>query len=119
MKRRLDILLVEKERVGRREKAHSVIMAGEVLVNGALITKPATRVDEDGSIELRQKPPFVSRGGIKLAHALDHFHLDVRFLSALDVGASTGGFTDCLLKRGVSCVYAVDVGYGQFKYSLA
>jgi 23S rRNA (cytidine1920-2'-O)/16S rRNA (cytidine1409-2'-O)-methyltransferase len=109
MKRRLDILLVEKALVGSREKAHSVIMAGEVLVNGALITKPATRVDEDGSIELRQKPPFVSRGGIKLAHALEYFHLDVLSLVALDVGASTGGFTDCLLKRGASRVYAVDV----------
>jgi 23S rRNA (cytidine1920-2'-O)/16S rRNA (cytidine1409-2'-O)-methyltransferase len=118
MKRRLDILLVEKALVGSREKAHSVIMAGEVLVNGALITKPATRVDEDGSIELRQKPPFVSRGGIKLAHALEYFHLDVLSLVALDVGASTGGFTDCLLKRGASRVYAVDVGYGQLEYSL-
>ncbi len=95
-----------------------MIMAGEVLVNGAMVSKPAIRVDESDTIELRQKPPFVSRGGTKLAHALDHFQLDVHSLVALDVGASTGGFTDCLLKQGASRVYAVDVGYGQLEYSL-
>jgi 23S rRNA (cytidine1920-2'-O)/16S rRNA (cytidine1409-2'-O)-methyltransferase len=118
MKRRLDILLLERELAKSREKAQSMIMAGEVLVNGAMVIKPATKVDESDTIELRQKPPFVSRGGTKLAHALDHFQLDVRSLVALDVGASTGGFTDCLLKRGASRVYAVDVGYGQLEYSL-
>jgi 23S rRNA (cytidine1920-2'-O)/16S rRNA (cytidine1409-2'-O)-methyltransferase len=118
VKRRLDILLLERELAKSREKAQSMIMAGEVLVNGAIVSKPAIRVDESDTIALRQKPPFVSRGGTKLAHALDHFQLDVRSLVALDVGASTGGFTDCLLKRGSSRVYAVDVGYGQLEYSL-
>ena len=118
MKRRLDILLLERELAKSREKAQSMIMAGEVLVNGAMVIKPAIRVDESDTIELRQKPPFVSRGGTKLAHALDHFQLDVHSLVALDVGASTGGFTDCLLKQGASRVYAVDVGYGQLEYSL-
>jgi 23S rRNA (cytidine1920-2'-O)/16S rRNA (cytidine1409-2'-O)-methyltransferase len=118
MKRRLDILLLERELAKSREKAQSMIMAGEVLVNGAMVSKPAIRVAESDTIVLRQKPPFVSRGGTKLAHSLEYFHLDVRSLVALDVGASTGGFTDCLLKRGVSRVYAVDVGYGQLEYSL-
>ena len=118
MKRRLDILLLERELAKSRKKAQSMIMAGEVLVNGAMVSKPAIRVDESDTIELRQKPPFVSRGGTKLAHALDHFQLDVHSLVALDVGASTGGFTDCLLKQGASRVYAVDVGYGQLEYSL-
>jgi len=118
VKRRLDILLLERELAKSREKAQSMIMAGEVLVNGAMVIKPAIRVDESDTIELRQKPPFVSRGGTKLAHALDHFQLDVHSLVALDVGASTGGFTDCLLKQGASRVYAVDVGYGQLEYSL-
>ena len=118
MKCRLDILLMESGLAKSREKAQSMIMAGEVRVNGTPVIKPATRVDESDTIELRQKPPFASRGGIKLAHALDHFHLDVHSLVALDVGASTGGFTDCLLKRGASRVYAVDVGYGQLEYSL-
>jgi len=118
VKRRLDILLLERELAKSREKAQSMIMAGEVLVNGAMVSKPAIRVDESDTIELRQKPPFVSRGGTKLAHALDHFQLDVHSLVALDVGASTGGFTDCLLKQGASRVYAVDVGYGQLEYSL-
>jgi 23S rRNA (cytidine1920-2'-O)/16S rRNA (cytidine1409-2'-O)-methyltransferase len=118
MKRRLDIILMESGLAKSREKAQSIIMAGEVLVNGTSVIKPATSVDENDIIELQQKPPFVSRGGIKLAHALDHFQLDVRSLAALDIGASTGGFTDCLLKRGASRVYAVDVGYGQLDYSL-
>jgi 23S rRNA (cytidine1920-2'-O)/16S rRNA (cytidine1409-2'-O)-methyltransferase len=118
VKSRLDILLLERELAKSREKAQSMIMAGEVLVNGAMVSKPAIRVDESDTIELRQKPPFVSRGGTKLAHALDHFQLDVHSLVALDVGASTGGFTDCLLKQGASRVYAVDVGYGQLEYSL-
>ncbi len=118
MKRRLDLLLVERELVESREKAHAMILAGEVLVAERVVTKPATQVGEDALIRLRQKPPFVSRGGIKLAHALDQFHIDVGSLVVLDVGAATGGFTDCLLKRGASKVYAVDVGYGQLDYRL-
>jgi 23S rRNA (cytidine1920-2'-O)/16S rRNA (cytidine1409-2'-O)-methyltransferase len=75
-------------------------------------------VDEDATIEIAQKPPYVSRGGVKLAYALDEFKLDVTSLIAIDVGASTGGFTDCLLQRGVRRVYAIDVGYGQLDYKL-
>ncbi len=93
-------------------------MAGEVLANDKVVDKPGTMVREDATIRLIAKPPFVSRGGIKLAHALDQFHLDVTSLVVLDVGASTGGFTHCLLTRGASRVYAVDVGYGQLDYRL-
>lgn len=118
MKHRLDLLLVERGLAESRAKAHALIMAGEVLVEERVIAKPATQVRADIKIRLRQKPAFVSRGGIKLAHALDHFHIDVGSLVGLDVGAATGGFTDCLLKRGASRVYAVDVGYGQLDYRL-
>lgn len=118
VKRRIDILLVERGLAESREKAHALILAGEVLVNERVVAKPATQVRADVPIRLRQKPPFVSRGGIKLAHALDQFHIDVASLVALDVGTATGGFTDCLLKRGASRVYTVDVGYGQLDYRL-
>ena len=111
-------MLVERGLAPSTEKARAVIMAGEVLANDKVVDKPGTMVREDATIRLLAKPPFVSRGGIKLAHALDQFHLDVTSLVALDVGASTGGFTHCLLKRGASRVYAVDVGYGQLDYRL-
>jgi len=111
-------LLVERGLAPSTEKARAVIMAGEVLANDKVVDKPGTMVREDATIRLLAKPPFVSRGGIKLAHALDQFHLDVTSLVALDVGASTGGFTHCLLTRGASRVYAVDVGYGQLDYRL-
>ncbi|MCJ7655723.1 MAG: TlyA family RNA methyltransferase, partial [Dehalococcoidia bacterium] len=87
-------------------------------VSGKVITKSGTQVDEDASLELAEKMPYVSRGGIKLAHALDEFKLDVTSLTAMDVGASTGGFTDCLLQRGAKRIYAIDVGYGQLDYKL-
>ncbi|MBA7593829.1 16S/23S rRNA (cytidine-2'-O)-methyltransferase TlyA [subsurface metagenome] len=111
-------MLVERGLAPSTEKARAVIMAGEVLANDKVVDKPGTMVREDATIRLLAKPPFVSRGGIKLAHALDQFHLDVTSLVALDVGASTGGFTHCLLTRGASRVYAVDVGYGQLDYRL-
>jgi len=95
-----------------------LIMAGEVLANERVVDKAGALVREDAALRLIEKPPFVSRGGIKLAHALDQFSIDVDSLVALDVGASTGGFTDCLLQRGASRVYAVDVGYGQLDYRL-
>lgn len=117
-KQRIDILLVERDLVESREKARALIMAGTVLANERVIDKPGTLVKRDVEIRLLRKPPFVSRGGVKLAHALDMFHLDVTLMVALDVGASTGGFTDCLLKRGANRVYAVDVGYGQLDYRL-
>jgi 23S rRNA (cytidine1920-2'-O)/16S rRNA (cytidine1409-2'-O)-methyltransferase len=93
-------------------------MAGEVVVEGKAAIKPGTLVAEEAEISLLQPPPFVSRGGIKLDHALDQFQLEVSSKIAADIGASTGGFTDCLLQRGASRVYAIDVGYGQLDYNL-
>lgn len=117
-KKRIDNLLVDREMVENRAKAQALIMAGEVMVDGKAVTKAGTPVAEEAQISLVEPPPFVSRGGIKLAYALDSFQLDVSSRVAVDVGASTGGFTDCLLKRGASRVYAVDVGYGQLDYRL-
>jgi len=117
-KQRLDNLLVTRELAENESKAQAIIMAGKVTVSGKVITKPGTQVDEDASLELAEKLPYVSRGGIKLAHALDEFKLDVTSLIAMDIGASTGGFTDCLLQRGAKRVYAIDVGYGQLDYKL-
>jgi len=104
--------------VHSRTKAQALIMAGEVEVEGKAAIKPGTLVTEEAVIILLQPPPFVSRGGIKLDYALGQFRLDVSSKVAADIGASTGGFTDCLLKRGTSHVYAVDVGYGQLDYRL-
>ena len=117
-KQRLDNLLVARELAENQRQAQAIIMAGKVTVSGKVITKPGTQVDEDASLELAEKMPYVSRGGIKLAHALDEFKLDVNSLTAMDVGASTGGFTDCLLQRGARRIYAIDVGYGQLDYKL-
>jgi len=117
-KQRLDTLLVARGLADNKSKAQALIMAGEVIVNGKKASKAGNLIDEEAIIEVNQKPPYVSRGGIKLAHALDEFKLDVTGLMAIDIGASTGGFTDCLLKRGVRRVYAVDVGYGQIDYKL-
>ena len=116
-KRRIDSLLLDKGLVESRAKAQALIMAGEVVV-GKTITKPGTLVAEEAVITIRQPPPFVSRGGIKLDYALDRFQLDVSSKVVADIGASTGGFTDCLLKRGARRVYAIDVGYGQLDYRL-
>lgn len=118
LKRRLDSLLVERGLAEDLHKAQAIIMAGEVKVEGVPASKPAGLVDETAHIELRQPPPFVSRGGLKLAHALNEFRVDVSGLVAADIGASTGGFTDCLLQRGASKVYAIDVGRGQLDYRL-
>lgn len=101
-----------------RAKAQALIMAGEVVVGGKAIIKAGTLVSEEAAISLFKPPPFVSRGGIKLEYALDQFRLDVSSRVVADIGASTGGFTDCLLQRGASRVYAVDVGYGQLDYRL-
>jgi 23S rRNA (cytidine1920-2'-O)/16S rRNA (cytidine1409-2'-O)-methyltransferase len=109
---------VNRELAENRSRAQALIMAGKVTVSGKTITKPGTQVDEDASLELAEKMPYVSRGGIKLAQALDEFKLDVTSLTAMDVGASTGGFTDCLLQRGARRVYTIDVGYGQLDYKL-
>jgi 23S rRNA (cytidine1920-2'-O)/16S rRNA (cytidine1409-2'-O)-methyltransferase len=118
MKRRIDILLVDRELAESRAKAQSLIMAGDVMVAGKAIVKPGTLVAEEAVITILKPPPFVSRGGIKLDYALGKFRLDVSSKVVVDIGASTGGFTDCLLQRGAKRVYAVDVGYGQLDYRL-
>src|SRR5919204_3578794 len=110
---RIDRVLVERGLVESREKATRLILAGEILVDGQRVDKAGALVATDAEIEVRGRSPFVSRGGEKLAHALDLFKMDVRGKVCLDVGASTGGFTDCLLQKGAARVYAVDVGTAQ------
>jgi 23S rRNA (cytidine1920-2'-O)/16S rRNA (cytidine1409-2'-O)-methyltransferase len=117
-KRRLDVLLVERGLCPSREKARAAVLAGDALVDGEPVLRAATLLSDDARIELAQPPRYVGRGGDKLEHALTAFGVDVCGLVALDVGASTGGFTDCLLQRGAARVYAVDVGYGQLDYRL-
>lgn len=113
MKQRLDKVLVEKGMVPSRQKAQGHIMAGEVTVDGVAITKAGHLVNTNAVVEIVKKGiPFVSRGGLKLDAALKHFNVDIAGKVAMDIGSSTGGFTDCLLKRGAKRVYAVDVGYG-------
>jgi 23S rRNA (cytidine1920-2'-O)/16S rRNA (cytidine1409-2'-O)-methyltransferase len=118
-KQRIDQLLVIRELCETRTRAQALILAGSVFVNGERIDKGGALVAQDAAVSIRgREHPFVSRGGVKLAGALDAFHLDVAGLSCLDIGASTGGFTDCLLQRGASRVVAVDVGYGQLAHKL-
>ncbi len=117
-KQRLDTLLVARGLAGDKAKAQAVIMAGEVSVNGNIMTKAGSLVAEDARVQMAAKMPYVSRGGLKLQHALQKFKIDVKGLTCLDVGASTGGFTDCLLQHGAKKVYALDVGYGQLDYRL-
>jgi 23S rRNA (cytidine1920-2'-O)/16S rRNA (cytidine1409-2'-O)-methyltransferase len=114
---RLDELVAERKAISRSQ-ARALILEGRVRVNGAPATKAGTSVREDAAIEVERPRPFVSRGGEKLDRALSEFKIDVRGLRALDVGASTGGFTDCLLQRGAKHVVAVDVGYGQLDWGL-
>ncbi len=115
---RLDVLLVERGLVDSREVARRLVMAGEVTVDESVVTKPGTRVRANAQIVLKQKPRFVSRGGEKLAAALAQFQIDPHGWICADVGASTGGFTDCLLQAGAAKVYAIDVGYGQLAWTL-
>lgn len=118
-KLRLDLLLLNRGLVGSRERARAVILAGDVTVNGQVVSKAGTPVDEAADVALRTPDhPWVGRGGIKLAHALDVFHVDPTGASALDIGASTGGFTDVLLQRGARRVVAIDVGHGQLDWKL-
>jgi 23S rRNA (cytidine1920-2'-O)/16S rRNA (cytidine1409-2'-O)-methyltransferase len=117
-KERLDLLMVELGLVESRQQAQRLIMAGQVLVEGLVVDKPGTRVPVEARVEITGVLPYVSRGGYKLAAALDEFALDVTGWIAADVGASTGGFTDCLLQRGAARVYAIDVGYGQLAWKL-
>lgn len=117
-RRRLDVLIVERGLVPSRERARSSILAGDVRVGDAVVTKAGEMVDEDAPISVVERARFVSRGGEKLAGALERFGLQVSGRRAIDVGASTGGFTDCLLQSGAVSVVAVDVGYGQLAWSL-
>ncbi len=117
-KQRLDVMLVERGLAESRSVAQRLIRAGEVLVDGALADKPGLMVTPEAHITLKAAPRFVSRGGEKLEAALTRFGVDVRGLVAADIGASTGGFTDCLLQRGAARVYAIDVGYGQLAWKL-
>ena len=116
---RLDKLLVDRGLSSSRERAQALILAAKVLVEGQQITKAGQKVPADSNLEVVGADlPFVSRGGLKLRHALENFGLDVKGLVGMDVGASTGGFTDCLLQYGARKVYAVDVGYGQLAWKL-
>lgn len=118
-KLRLDQLLVERKLAPSRQKAQAIILAGQVLVNDRPLDKVGTKVQADAVVRLRGNPiPYVSRGGLKLEHALKHFSPEVQDKIALDVGISTGGFTDCLLQNGAKRVYGVDVGRAQVAWSL-
>lgn len=117
-KQRLDIAVFERRLAHSREKARGMVMAGEVLVNGSVVDKPGTRVSSTDQITLIDRPRYVSRGGDKLAGALRDFNYSPSGMVCADVGASTGGFTDCLLQHSASKVYAIDVGYGQLAYPL-
>jgi 23S rRNA (cytidine1920-2'-O)/16S rRNA (cytidine1409-2'-O)-methyltransferase len=118
-KERIDKILVERGMVASRERARSLIMAGQVLVREHVVDKCGAQVAADAEIRIRgEEIPYVSRGGLKLQHALDTFAIVTVGAVALDVGASTGGFTDCLLQRGTRKVYAVDVGYNQLAWKL-
>jgi len=110
--------MFEKGLTESREKAKAIILGGNVLVDGLTVDKAGEMVKESASIEVLKKLPYVSRGGIKLEEAIKNFNISVKDKTAMDVGASTGGFTDCLLQNGAGRVYAVDVGYGQFSWRL-
>lgn len=118
MKERLDVLLTKLDGSYSREKAKAVIMSGSVFVDNQRIDKPGTQVDTASVIEIRQGLEFVSRGGYKLKRAIEEFGIDLNGKKCMDVGASTGGFTDCMLKNGADTVIAIDVGYGQLDYRL-
>lgn len=118
MKLRLDRALVERGLAPTREKAQALIMAGEVLLDGRKAAKSGQPVDSGSRVEVLAQPPFVSRGGLKLDRAIAHFGIPVDGRVCLDIGASTGGFTDCLLQRGAARVHAVDVGVGQLDWKI-
>jgi 23S rRNA (cytidine1920-2'-O)/16S rRNA (cytidine1409-2'-O)-methyltransferase len=119
MKSRLDVLIVERGLAPTRERARAIILAGQVTVNGHVVSKAGAPVAADAEIDLlKPDHPYVSRGGVKLAHALEAFQIEPSGRTALDVGASTGGFTDVLLRRGAARVIALDVGHGQLDWKL-
>ena len=115
---RLDQILVDRGLCESREKAKRLILAGQALINGHPANKASDKVSDDDAVSLKSTEKFVSRGGLKLEKALEHFNLEAEGVTAIDMGASTGGFTDCLLQRGASKVYAVDVGRGQLAWKL-
>src|SRR5512136_329445 len=115
---RLDQLLAQRGLAESRSQAQALVLAGEVYVDGQMALKPGLKVRDEAQVEVRERLPYVSRGGLKLAAALDGFRVSVQNAICADVGASTGGFTDCLLQRGAARVYAIDVGYGQLAWQL-
>ncbi len=117
-KKRLDVLLVERGLAETRQRAQALILAGDALVNAQVVTKAGAPVADDATLTLRAPLQYVSRGGLKLAGALEVFAVEPRGKICADVGASTGGFTDCLLQRGAARVYALDVGYGQLAWKI-
>ncbi|WP_164218090.1 TlyA family RNA methyltransferase [Virgibacillus sp. YIM 98842] len=117
-KKRLDVLLVERNLIETREKAKRVIMAGLVFSNEVRLDKPGMKVDEKAPLKIKEKLRYVGRGGLKLEKALQHFHISLQDKIMVDVGSSTGGFTDCALQNGVKLSYAVDVGYNQLDWKL-
>ena len=117
-KERLDVLITERNLAQSREKAKAYIMAGVVYVNGQKEDKPGLQVKRSADIEVREKMKYVSRGGYKLEKAIAEFNINLQEKTCMDVGASTGGFTDCMLQNGASKVYAIDVGYGQLAWKL-
>ncbi|TAL25849.1 MAG: TlyA family RNA methyltransferase [Nitrospirae bacterium] len=119
MKERLDKILVDRGLVKSRERAKALIMEGNVLVDGAPVTKAGTMINVASNIILRgEDTPYVSRGGLKLKAAIDYFNITLKDKTAMDVGSSTGGFTDCMLRTGAKKVYCIDVGYGQLAWTL-
>ena len=119
MKKRLDVLVFEKGYAESRERAKAIIMSGNVYVNNQKADKPGTQYDEEALLEVRSSGlKYVSRGGLKLEKAMSSFNLDLTDATSLDIGASTGGFTDCMLQNGAKKVYSVDVGYGQLAWKL-
>jgi len=119
MKERLDKVLVDRNIIGSRERARALIMEGKVFVGGMPVLKAGAMVNSDADIEIKGRDiPYVSRGGIKLEAAIKHFNIHLKDKIAMDVGSSTGGFTDCLLQHGAIKVYCIDVGYGQLAWKL-
>jgi 23S rRNA (cytidine1920-2'-O)/16S rRNA (cytidine1409-2'-O)-methyltransferase len=118
LKQRLDLLLVERKFFDSRSSAQRAILAGNVLINGQLADKPGSQFSVDSQIEIKAKNPYVSQGGLKLEKALNEFSINIREKICLDVGASTGGFTDCLLQHGAKKVFSLDVGKGQLDWKL-
>jgi 23S rRNA (cytidine1920-2'-O)/16S rRNA (cytidine1409-2'-O)-methyltransferase len=118
MKVRLDVMLAERGLAESREKAQALVLAGEVLVNGVKARKPGQSVPAGADLQVMQRPLYVGRGGLKLEAAVDRFNIQVAGRVCLDVGSSTGGFTDCLLQRGAARVHTVDVGAGQLDWKL-